>query len=374
MLKYVFLVISAISLTACSGGGINSLLPKKSIEYENETQAERSLEVPPDLTSEGISTRIGVGGTNYSEFIAKTGAAKGAGYSGKVLPEIAGVRVLRDTENDLRWLQVNASADVVWTQVLDFWNEEGVLIAEQDALTGVMMTGWLENRAVIGNDIITRTLRKVVDDLYETGERDAYRVRLERSSSQVTDVYLTHFGMTEQFGEQGTVESDRIVWTRKPRDPGLEAEMLRRMMVYMGVTDAKARAELAAQGVAGRRSQLLKGPDGVQLVIAQPFDRAWRLTGLALDRVGFAVEDRDRAKGIYYVRYDDPTADGPPDEGFLASLKFWKKDKKFDVENTYQVRVADGINSSVVTVHDAQGPAADGTAARILDLLHKEIR
>jgi uncharacterized lipoprotein len=43
--------------------------------------------------------------------------------------------------------------------------------------------------------------------------------------------------------------------------------------------------------------------------ISEGFDRAWRRVGLALDRTGFTVEDRDRSAGLYFVRYVTPNPD-----------------------------------------------------------------
>ena len=54
------------------------------------------------------------------------------------------------------------------------------------------------------------------------------------------------------------------------------------------------------------------------LQLNEGFDVAWRRVGLALDRTGFTVEDRDRSKGVYFVRY----VDMPKQEskGFFANL------------------------------------------------------
>src|SRR6201999_460558 len=95
----------------------------------------------------------------------------------------------------------------------------------------------------------------------------------------------------------------------RPPNPELEAEMLRRLMVRFGVPEERAKTEVAtAKGPT--RAVLQKGRDGAgALSLNEQFDRAWRRVGLALDRVGFTVEDRDRSKGLYFVRYADPEAE-----------------------------------------------------------------
>ena len=154
--------------------------------------------------------------------------------------------------------------------------------------------------------------------------------------------------------------------------------MLRRLMVHLGVSDDVAKARLAA-GVeqAKARSQLVTGANGSSLLINDGFDRAWRLAGLALDRVGFTVQDRNRDAGTYYVRYSDPEADSGEKKGWLSKLAFWNSsDKVAPKDVVYQVQVkASGDAQSVVTVHDDKGQALDTEVSkRILNLMHEQLR
>ena len=305
LLRILIPAITALGLVACSSGYVDGVIPDKAVEYKREKQAERNLELPPDLTSDRINDRMSVpdsfGGvsTTYSEYLTDRkvrGVDEGSRRvaSGGVLPQIRDVELLRD--GDVRWLLINAPVEDVWQKVIDFWQENGILMSEQDPTVGVMRTAWIENRANISRDVLTDTIRRVLDGLYETGLRDQYRVRLERAGAGRTELYLTHFGMEEQVAATrgGSVES--TVWAPRERDPGLEGEMLRRLMVYMGAADEKARARLAAsESERPERSQLLNTREGTQLLIDDSFGRSWRLVGLALDRVGFAVEDRDRS-------------------------------------------------------------------------------
>ncbi|MCG6967404.1 MAG: outer membrane protein assembly factor BamC [Chromatiaceae bacterium] len=372
----------AVALAACSS--VDNVLPDKSVEYKRERQAERNLEVPPDLTSDRINDRMSVpdniGGvsTSYSDYLTDRkmrGADEGARAvsEGGVLPQIQNIEVKRD--GDERWLVVGAPVDGVWQRVVDFWQENGILMQEQDPAVGIMRTAWLENRADIANDWLTDSIRKVFEGAYDAGTRDQYRLRFERTDDNRTEIYLTHFGMEEQPVEGTSGTTDRTMWVPRARDPGLEAEMLRRLMVYLGAADERARSQLAATGERERaRSQLFSTSDGTQLMIADDFGRAWRLVGLALDRVGFAVEDRDRSAGIYYVRYHDP-AQEDAEKGWLSKLAFWSEDKNIDKVNRYQVRVAAKAQQTVVSVADEQGVAdSSPTAIRILTLLQEQIR
>ena len=152
--------------------------------------------------------------------------------------------------------------------------------------------------------------------------------------------------------------------------------MLRRLLVYLGVSDQQA-TSLAAQqqqGATATKSQLTTGSGGEStLVINDEYRRAWRLTGVALDRVGFAVEDRDRTQGIYYVRYDDPSK-GQEKEGWASKLAFWR-DNDIDKVAQYQVKLTgDGARTRVVVRDQVGRPESSATSKRILRLLSEQIR
>ena len=113
-----------------------------------------------------------------------------------------------------------------------------------------------------------------------------------------------------------------------------------------------------------------------QLVVDDSFDRAWRRVGLALDRVGFTVTDRDRSTGLYYVRYADPEVDmarKDRESGFLSKLMFWKDNT--EKPEQYRIKVDDTPPTSVVTVQDPKGvPDGSPSAERILGLLRDQLK
>ena len=381
---HLVLLVLAIGLSSCSSVDVDEYLPDKKVEYKRERQAERNLEIPPDLTSDRINDRMSVpdtfGGvsTSYTEFVTdrKLRDADGgprAAAGGSVLPAIQDIEVRRD--GDVRWLLVNAAPEEVWPRVIDFWQENGILMAEENPTVGIMRTAWLENRAEISRDIVTDAIRTVFDGLYEAGTQDQYRVRLERTDDNNTEIYMTHFGMEEQVIQSSGGGVENTVWVPRERDPALEVEMMRQLMVFMGAADERARAQLAAGKQRKQtRSQMMRTRDGTQLLIDETFSRAWRLVGLALDRVGFAVEDRDRSKGIYFVRYNDPSKQDA-DKSWLSSLAFWSEDKNVDKVNRYQVQMRSSENQTVVTVADEKGQRTESpTGTRILTLLKEQIR
>jgi len=250
--------------------------------------------------------------------------------------------------------------------------------------SGVMETDWAENRAKIPTDIIRSTLGRFLDQLYSTGERDKFRTRLERGTeANSTEIYISHRGLVEVADSNRSGSSSAsaggFVWQPRPADPDLEAEFLGKLMVRFGIEQGRARETIAAADKT-ERAKLVRSADGSgQIELAEPFDRAWRRVGLALDRVGFTVEDRDRSKGYYFVRYVDPEKDaasGRKEPGLLDRLAFWRSSPTDPMKTEqFRVLVRDGNDSSQVQVLDKNGTAErSDTGRRILSLLHDQLK
>lgn len=376
------LMTSVLLLPACSmTPDLNDYLPDQRLQYKKQREAHDNLEVPPDLTAGTFDDAMdvpplgGTGTATYSEYVGEKAKRRQVAGSGDVLPEVKGAKIRR--EGDQRWLEINGSPQQIWPKVVAFWRSQGILLLEENPTTGIMKTDWLENRADIRKDFVTNLLRKVADGLYATSTRDQYRVRLEPGlTAGTTDLYLTHRAMEEQFRSSSVGEDTSTVWEPAAPDPDREAAMLRRLLVYLGVSGQQA-SSLAAQqqqAATATKSRLTTGPGGDStLVIDDEYRRAWRLTGVALDRVGFAVEDRDRTQGIYYVRYDDPSK-GQEKEGWGSKLAFWR-DNDIDKVAQYQVKLTgDGAQTRVVVRDQVGRPEASATAKRILTLLNEQIR
>jgi len=238
----------------------------------------------------------------------------------------------------------------------------------------VMETDWAENRAKIQDDMLRNLLGKVIDSLYSTAERDKFRTRLEPGTEAgTTDVFISHRGMYEIYVTEG---KDQTKWQPREPDPELEAEMLRRLMVRFGSDQKRADAEIAAVKTRpADRAKLTRGNEGAgTLEVQESFDRAWRRIGLSLDRVGFTVEDRDRSKGLYFVRYVDPELDNKKDDGLLSKLAFWKSSKP-DARTRYRIFVKEGGILTTVQVLSAEGGIDQtDTSKKILSLLYDQLK
>ena len=375
--KIVYFILLAL-LAGCSS--MPEILQGDKIKYKGAGKLP-PLEVPPDLTAPSRDDRYAVpdvntqGSATLSTYNAERGGTVRAG-STELLPNVAKVRIER--AGSQRWLVVPEAPEKVWPIVREFWQGLGFLVKIELPEAGVMETDWAENRAKIADDPIRNLLGKVMDAVYSTGERDKFRTRLERGTEPgTTEVYISHRGMVEVYKTEGR---DSTVWQPRPADAELEAEFLRRLMVRFGVEDTRAKAQLASNDVKTERARLVRAGTGAgKLELTESFDRAWRRVGLALDRVGFTVEDRDRSKGYYFVRYVDPQIDGQPgsdkDKGFLSKLAFWKSDKSGIKAEQYRVVVKEANSISEVQVQnkDAQPDNSD-TGRRILSLLHDQLK
>ncbi|HEX8739853.1 MAG TPA: outer membrane protein assembly factor BamC, partial [Casimicrobiaceae bacterium] len=249
---------------------------------------------------------------------------------------------------------------------------------------GTMETDWAENRADIPMDPVRKLLGKYIDPIYSTYTRDKFRTRIEHGSAPGTvEIFISHRGM-EQVPTAVTSNASPagFQWALKPPDPGLEATMLARLMERFGTPQAQAVAAVspAATAAVPLHARIEKGSDGIPtLTVDDPFDRAWRRVGLALDRSGFTVVDRDRSKGIYYVRYADPDAAmarKDRQESWLAKLfTWWKKDDEGPKPEQYRIRIVEASQQSTVSVLDPDGkPDHTQASERILGLLQNQLK
>ncbi len=373
------LAFAVLLLSACSG--LDILPESKKIDYKSAGKAP-SLEVPPDLTRPTRDERYAVpditprGTATFSDYAGERRSAQ-TSTAPAVLPSVDRMRIER--AGSQRWLVVGGTPEALWPRIKEFWQETGFIVNVELPEAGVMETDWAENRAKLPQDIIRSALGKVFDSLYSTAERDKFRTRLEPGLEPgTTEIYISHRGMYEVYVTEG---KDQTRWQPRPADPELEAEMLRRLMVRLGAEESRAQAMLAA-APREERARLTRAADGAgALMLSEPFDRAWRRVGLALDRVGFTVEDRDRSQGLFFVRYIDPEKDHRKtgeSQGWLSRLNpvnLFRGKSEVDAAQQYRIQVLGEGGNSKVSILTREGTVDDSeTARRILGLLHEQLK
>ncbi len=380
----------ALALASLAGcGSINTsfgkLMEPERIDYKSSSSAaskSRPLEVPPDLTQLQRDSRYALpdtanrGVATASGFNTTQAAAPAAASAASPVAANTSAQARVERDGSQRWLVVKMAPEVLWPQVKEFWQDSGFLIATENQETGVMETDWAENRAKIPEGFLRNTLGKALDSFYSTGVRDKFRTRLERGADGSTEVYISHRGAEEVL--MG-LEKERTVWTPRPADPELEAEFLSRLLARLGVETSRAKAAVANAAPAEQpRAKLVRASEGGVVAVDETFERAWRRVGLALDRVGFTVEDRDRTKGVYYVRYVDQNQDAngkAVEKGFLSRMFSGSKDDKAKAAQRYQIAVRSATAGSQVSVLNSEGrPETSQTGDRILSLLTEQLK
>src|SRR5213078_4721355 len=281
-----------------------------------------------------------------------------------LLPSNPDARIAR--AGNERWIVAKATPEQAWAITRQFWSDTGFVVAVEQPAIGVMETDWAENRADVPAGFLQSTIGKYVDvfGFGSTYKRDKFRTRIERGPDGANvEIYISHRGAEQvPTAKVDNAQPAGFVWAVMPPDPNLEAEMLSRLTLRFGPPEAQASAATAvdapgksaqASTMAPDRARVEKGADGVsKLIVDDPFDRAWRRVGLALDRTGFTVVDRDRSSGVYFVRYADPDADMTKkdrEESWLAKLAFWRKDEK-DKPEQYRIKVVEIAPTSIVSV------------------------
>ncbi|MCE9661483.1 MAG: outer membrane protein assembly factor BamC [Burkholderiales bacterium] len=391
-------VAALASLSALSGcSSVEGLFTGDKVDYRSSSTRSTGLDVPPDLTQLAKDTRYqpSSGVISASTFQAAPATASPAApgtatavaavpspaapvaavaTTGMIAPVAVGSFKMERLGND-RWLSTTLTPEQVFPQVRAFWKDNGFNLAQDRPEAGVIETEWAENRAKLPNDFVRRSLGRVFENAYSTSELDKFRTRVERTPTG-SDIYVSHRGMEEKYiGER----KESTIWQPRPVDPSLEAEFLSRLMVKLGAKDEEAKAVVAAAApptpgapvppAVPARARMLPDRPGPTLQVDDGFDRAWRRVGLALDRSGFTVEDRDRAQGVYFVRYVDPSFAGREEPNFFAKLfSFGKKDDGSGLAK-YRVKITAEGTSSTVAVLDSTGKPELGEAGKRISAL-----
>lgn len=369
-------VTSALALAGCSS--LDSLMSGDKIDYRTANTGGRTagLEVPPDLTQLTRDSRYQqTQGSSVSAAAFQSGTPAAAASAAATTPiaaqSVADMRIER--LGNERWLRTSMTPEQLWPQLQAFWKERGFVITQDTPTAGVMETDWAENRGKLPLDFVRASIGKVFDGAYSTGELDKFRTRVERTPNG-TEVYITHRGMIEVYNGE---RKENTVWQPRQPDPQLEGELLSRLMLKLGATEELAKTAVVAPGVPGApaRARIVTGQPSATLQVDDGFDRAWRRVGVALDRSGFTVEDRDRTQGIYFVRYIDPKFAGKDEPGLFSKLFSFGKKNDDGGPARYRVVVKGDGERSTVTVLNGQGAPENGDAGkRITTLLLDDLK
>tara|TARA_B100000686_G_scaffold307984_1_gene348613 strand:+ start:3842 stop:4933 length:1092 start_codon:yes stop_codon:yes gene_type:complete len=351
---WIFVLLSMV--LAVSGCGLLNHIKgtdssgEDSLEYESIEDKIPPLEIPPDLTGPSTDGRYIVPDLTKPE--SKTYSAynkeRKDGKQTTILPENFDKSFIKmERSGTQRWLVVRNDPEVVWFVIKEFWKGMGFGIEIEVPEAGVIETDWAENIAITPQNAALRTISTI--------ERDKFRTRLERGEQGFTEIYISHRGM------------------ERPTDPGLEAEMLARLIEYFGINKDKARS-IVMDSKTKERAHLDPENNSV-LIMEGAFDRTWRRVGLALDRIGFTVEDRDRSAGLYFVRYVDPENKINEEPELLDKFLPWNDQEDTNQPTEYRILVIGTETGSEVKVVNRKGKLSESDISkRILNLLYVQLK
>lgn len=373
-----------VALTSCST--LEETLPDRRPDYR-QSRVGNPLELPPDLVTSSNDELLVIpdfsgADANLSRYTDERASGVGiARASDAVLREVNGISLER--ADDRYWLVVEQPAGQIWPKLKEFWTANGFALRRADPGIGIMETDWAENRADIPDGPVRQVLKFVGGFAYSAATRDKFRTRIDQLNPERTEIYLTHYGIVEEnsadtgLGSGGNRDrSDLYRWQPRPRDPELEVEMLRRLMLYLGASEQRAEAQItqvanSTPAPTSTRALRVTGPQGqAALRVEADYADAWRLVGLALDGNRYAVEDQNRAEGLYVVIN---SSDAPGDErGTFDWLRFWESSTDSSAEEIprYRVRLADQGSTTLVVVQNDQGGFDNSpAAAELLDTI-----
>jgi len=363
------------ALAGCSWLGLKS--STDSTGYQAEAARQGPLDVPPDLSPLTKDERFSVPdqGTSANALRSASGAT-GSGSS--VVPRGTKARLVRDGAQ--RWLAVDLPPEKAYEVVKEFWPSVGLKLTMDQPTLGIVETDWQEKRPSVPTGAIQRALNMFLESVTSTGLKDQYRTRIERTPTDTSEIFITHRGLEEVYTSNDKVAT---TWQPRQRDPELEAEMLQRLLLRFEGGDAASVAQAApGKPAAGKDpgtsllaiSHMVKEGTDSRLEVDEPFDRAWRRVGLALDRGGFTVEDRDRTKGLYFVRYLDPDYQAKQRDSQGLFSRIFSSDPKVEAQQFRVALLTDGDRTSV-RVQDKDGhPEAGSAGDRILKQLDEQMR
>jgi outer membrane protein assembly factor BamC len=380
------------------------------IDYKSDSKSKQvSLAVPPNMIDETSDQRsLPPQGGETSLSTLKQVQAQAPVSDLTVVPAVKGMHIQRDgTES---WLVIDGKTpDQTWAQVRRFWQEQGFLLVVDQRDKGVMETDWNETHAQINDGLIRNTLSKAMGNSYVASERNKYRTRLETAPNGGTYVFISQKGMQEALSG---ANNDSTTWQPKPNDPGLETEYLKRLMASLALADSRAAAgdtqstALSPAGTqtapgaaaAGANSAAAKAaaenvamstqppmPDqnetsntsaqytSTELTLGEPYDRAWVRVGIALDRSNFTVDNRDRTRGLYSIRYVDPKDMASAEQGFWSQV-FHGKTEKVAKQYLVNVRAVTPDQTRVAVVDDKGNIDASQPAKEIMSLVVDQLR
>ncbi len=377
-LKPIAVAIALISLTACSSGKKEQ--PK--LDYQSQTRKIVNLEVPPDLTNPDqgnlYNLPAGNGAVRATELDNRRNRTQATQQPANqaVLQSVKGVSLERDGRQ--RWVVVDGKQPAeLWPLLKAFWQENGFDIKSEEPAIGQMETEWAENRAKIPQDTLRRLFEKVgLGGVYSTSERDKFIIRVEKGKNGTTDVFFAHKGMEEVYGDKN---KDTTMWQPRPNDPNLEAAFLARFMQYLGMDEKQAENALGQSVAPSANTGDLAKVEGQTVLVSGDYERNWRRTALALDRIGLTVLGQNAERHAFLVQQAPTESEAVNNQKPGMFSRWFGKGKKTETQQVQRpeliVYVEPVNNGARISLLNKDGSSYKGSdASTLIGRLHSELR
>jgi outer membrane protein assembly factor BamC len=362
------IVVSSLLFLSAGCSTVDGLMDTTSsnVNYKNNNSI-KTLEFPPDLTAPKFDAAFTLpsSGRVSASTIANRGADRYSGSDINVLPSATNMRL--SGSGNVRWLDVDASANILWPKIRDFWRSLGVNVVKDEPRIGIMLTEWAENKAGLPKDWLRQALGSILQGTFDAGTRDQYRLRIERPEANKTRIYLTHKGSEKVVTEAG------VGWELRPPKHELEAEMLNRLHAFLQGDEYNATKNTKKSDASQTTSLVtLITEDGSPILqVHESYQRAWVRTSIMLQRMGLNVLSRKQSQGIYGVVYNGDEA--VENTGSFFSRLFQGKKTFLTKGEEYQIHIRNAGRLAEVRAMDDEGkPLSVAQSQKILTRLKQE--
>jgi outer membrane protein assembly factor BamC len=368
VLKRMVAALFPIFLTLVFIGGCAFFGEKGVSSNENRKfSSKQGLDVPPDLIRPSTDDRYSLpasGTTKLSEFGTSDRGMSNSPSSSKILPNSSSAYLVN--YGSFKILIVKKPPEDLWNPLKNFWLQSGFKIDVEVPESGLIETGWMEKKTKLSDGIIRNTLGKIFEGLYDTGERDKFRMRIERTVDNYSEISIAHKGLMQVVSEDRS--DNTVMWVNKKPDRQLEDLYLRNVISYF----------TAKEGSTGKISEevkesvaYLKGEEKNKFIeIEQSFKSTWKSVGLIVDRLGFDVEDRVESEGVYLVRYRE-FGDNSDKKGFFKKL--FSSDEEVVNLSIFKITIQGSDGLSRISVKDYEKDKITESSNNILSVILEQL-
>ena len=222
--QFLSLILLLLIFTGCSLFGEKNVSDRTVISRS----PNKALEIPPDLITPTVNDKYSLpasGRLDYRILTILTAVS--------FLVKISLLPIETEVIYKVRWIKVllvERSPEEIWGLLKSFWIENGFQIEKEIPEVGFIETDWLEIEKGLGR-LDSEYTRKIFGGLYDTGERNKFRMRVERTKAGFSEISVVHKGLIQ------VASDDRfdptIVWANRNSDQQLEELYLRRIINFV---------------------------------------------------------------------------------------------------------------------------------------------